>query len=104
MNTGVILILLAGTLLPISAGFAMPFRSDDTKRRWLWIMALIPLPLLLFVAVMRARSIPDLSMTMIMVAIAALPLLFTVLGRAFGKPFAEIWREHQNDKLRETFE
>lgn len=98
-------IIVLGTLLvPLLAGFIVPFLRDRAKlRRVLWWLAFAPAVLLVVgYLILSDTGINggDLLVVGALVALAAIPAW---LGRVIGRDVAAIWRERKTDKISETF-
>lgn len=96
---------IAGVIgVPFSAGFVSRF----AKGRWLsrLVMALAFLPLLLLFAYALVTDLRRLGAEHVGLLVTALAVcgLFLLLGRAFGRPFAEIAEERRRERTRRTFD
>ena len=85
-------------------GFAMAFAGSDSKLRFvIYLLAFGPVGIAVSVMVLlsNAASSP-FALAMIGIGLCLCYFAF-FLGRMLGKPFFEIWRERQDNKLKETF-
>jgi len=97
------LYFIAAIILPTLAGFAIPFFKSDRAPHLLWALAITPSYVLILVALAASSGAIRLSDIFILVLALCFPVLFAILGRVFGKPFAEIWRERKDRQIQETF-
>ena len=96
--------VIVAIILPTLVGFAIPFFKSDRARQVLWAMTVMPAVLMILAAMVLSSgrlTLPDVALLGIALC---LPLLFGILGRAFGKPFAEIRQEQKDRQIQETFQ
>ena len=90
---------------PLAAGFLIPFQPTRVRRRACWLVGNLPMLLVFGTVIGYAEMTPRLMQMLWFVAFSmAWFAIFTILGQAFGKPFAEIRQEKQDKKLEETFQ
>lgn len=99
------LLAITGVIaLPLAAGFASRFLAGRRKRALVMATAFLPVLMLFAYALLTGQTRLGPGHAGLLVTALAVCGIFLLLGRAFGRPFAEIRDERRRDRTRRTFD
>ncbi|MEM0986413.1 MAG: hypothetical protein AAGJ32_09215 [Pseudomonadota bacterium] len=90
---------------PFAGGFTSRFAETRTAQRRVQVVAFVPVLMLLTVVIVTSTAETGSAVWLVPAfASVGVSALFMMLGRAFGRPFAEIREERRRDRTRRVFE
>lgn len=104
MTIATVSAILVLSVCPIAGGFLLPFSRQHQKNRLTLIFSFAPALLAASGVAIIAGLQGDGATLLIILAALTVPALMFIVGRAFGKPFAEIWRERTQTNIADTFD